>query len=292
MHDLWPATAICHYARGCEAFKTGCHACPLLPRHGSKHDLSYRVWTRKKALYDRAHITFVACSRWLADQAKQSALLCGQRIECIPNAIDSHVFCQNDKREARAKLGLPTDKRVILLVSQSVTDTRKGSEYFIEAINILVKEHPDWATDTVVALLGGHSDEIASRLPLPAYPLGYVSDTHTIVAAYNAADVYVLPSLEDNLPNTIMEAMSCGVPCVGFRIGGIPEMIDHGTNGYVAAPKDTADLARGIRWVLSEADHSKLSRAAVTKVKTTYSQQSVATKYTEVYGSIRGVKGS
>jgi glycosyltransferase involved in cell wall biosynthesis len=89
--------------------------------------------------------------------------------------------------------------------------------------------------------------------------------------------------LEDNLPNTIMEAMACGVPCVGFRVGGIPEEIDHHKNGYVAQYRDAADLARGIRWVLCEADYDTLSRNAVTKVAHSYSQQSVALRYTELY---------
>lgn len=283
MHDLWPASSICHYARACQAFKTGCRDCPLLPGGGSAHDLSSRVWKRKRSLYGNARITFVACSRWLEAQAKESALLEGQRVVSIPNAIDSRVYCRKNKRESRARLGLPYDKRVILFVSQRVTDTRKGMAYFVDAIDSLAKDCHDMKDNTVVAVLGGHSDEIASRLALPVYPLGYIGDDHIIVSVYNAADVYVLPSLEDNLPNTVMEAMACGVPCVGFRVGGIPEMIEHGVNGYVAEPESAADLARGIRWTLCEADGSALSQAAVKKVHTTYSQQAVATKYIEVY---------
>ena len=134
-----------------------------------------------------------------------------------------------------------------------------------------------------MAILGGHAEEVAGRLRLPAFPLGYVSDERRIVSIYNAADVFVLPSLEDNLPNTIMEAMACGVPCVGFRIGGIPEMIDHKKNGYVAAPRDAADLAEGIKWVLGEADADALGREAQRKVAACYSQQAVAMKYIDVY---------
>jgi len=290
MHDLWPASSICHYARGCKAFTTGCHNCPLLPGGGSKHDLSCSVWKKKKAILNRANICFVACSRWLEGQAKQSALLAGQRIVSIPNAIDGHTFCPQDKREARTKVDLPLDKHIILFVSQRVTDTRKGMEYFVEAIKRMVEEHPDVRENTVAAILGGHSDEIAERLDLPAYSLGYVDDEQTIVSIYNSADVYVLPSLEDNLPNTIMEALSCGVPCVGFRVGGIPEMIDHGRSGYVAEFKDAADLARGIHWTLFEADRESLSRAATSKVWANYSQQSVAMRYTELYSQQAAMK--
>lgn len=283
MHDLWPAAAICHYARGCAAFTTGCHDCQLLPGHGGRHDLAYSVWKKKKALYDNANICFVACSRWLEAQAKQSALLEGQRVVSIPNAIDGHTFRPTDKRKARERMRLPKDKSVILFVSQKVTDERKGMDYFVEAVDKLVAEHPDMREQAVVAILGGHSDEIAQRLALAAYPLGYIDNDADIVATYNAADVYVSPSLEDNLPNTIMEALSCGVPCVGFRVGGIPEMIDHRKNGYVAEFRQADDLARGMHWVLCEADRDALSHAATAKCWSHYSQQSVAARYMEVY---------
>jgi glycosyltransferase involved in cell wall biosynthesis len=137
--------------------------------------------------------------------------------------------------------------------------------------------------DVGVIILGGHAEEVVPLLPVEAYPLGYVNDERRIVDVYNAADVFVLPSLSENLPNTIMEAMACGVPCVGFRVGGIPEEIDHRQNGYVAEYRSADDLARGIRWILTEADHETLSKNAIHKVAQNYSQQSVAIKYLDVY---------
>lgn len=290
MHDMWPATAICHYARDCEAYVSGCTKCPLLPHGGSRNDLARRVWRKKKALYVNSNICFVACSRWLEAKAKKSALLAGQRVVSIPNAIDQHVYRPQNKSEARIDAGLPADKHVVLFVSQKITDRRKGMEYFVEAVKRLVEERSETLDDTVVAVLGAHSDEMEGRLPLPVYPMGYVDDERRIVRIYNAADVYVLPSLEDNLPNTIMESMACGVPCVGFRVGGIPEMIDHQRNGYVANPRDAHDLARGMRWVLFETPAEELSKAAVSKVWTCYSQQSVAVKYLEIYNERLALK--
>ena len=290
MHDLWPATAICHYARGCVAFKTGCCHCPLLPCGGSAGDLSARVFARKQKVYAQSGILFVACSRWLADQARQGALLKGLHVQSIPNPIDTHVFCPKDKTEVRRRLDLPLDKRIVLFVSQRVTTERKGMTYFVEALERLVAHHPEMRDNTAVAILGGHSEEVAERLPLPSFALGYVSDERRIVDVYSAADVFVLPSLEDNLPNTIMESMACGVPCVGFKVGGIPEMIDHQRNGYVAAFKDAGQLADGIRWVLDEADYAAVSRQALQKVLTTYSQRNVALKYIEVYNQALAFK--
>ena len=156
-------------------------------------------------------------------------------------------------------------------------------DYLVEACRTLADGQTDADGGFGVVMLGGCGAELAGSFSVPAYPLGYLSDTEKIVAAYRAADLFVLPSLSENLPNTIMEAMACGVPCVAFNVGGIPEMIDHRKNGYVAAYKSAEDLARGMRWVLQEADYGGLSRAAVRKVSVSYSQQSVAMKYIEVY---------
>ena len=281
MHDIWPATAICHYARGCCRYQNKCESCPLLPRR-SVSDLSAALWRRKNEILRKYHISFVACSRWLEGEAKKSALLKGQRVTNIPNPINSHVFCPSDKQQAREALGLPLDKHVILFVSQRVTDKRKGLDYLVEAVNRMAVQDASLKDNTAIAVLGGHSEEVADLLPLPVFPLGYVSDESKIVKVYNAADVFVLPSLEDNLPNTIMEAMACGVPCVGFNIGGIPEMIGHLKSGYVAKAADADDLARGIKWVL-DFKGEELSKEARRKVLNSYSQQSVAIKYIELY---------
>ena len=283
MHDIWPATAICHLTLGCNKFKTGCHHCKYLPGNGSTRDLSAKIWRRKQHLLDGQSITFVACSRWLEAEAKMSALLNGQKVTNIPNSIDISIYKVGNRSEARQRLGLPTDKQVILFVSQRVTNLNKGMEYLIEACNQLASQHPEMKETTAVAILGGHAEDVVAELPFEAYPLGYVSEEYRIADVYRAANVFVLPSLSENLPNTIMESMACGIPCVGFKVGGIPEEIDHLKNGYVAAYRNAEDLARGIRWILCEADYDSLSASAVKKVSRCYSQQSVALKYTEIY---------
>ena len=131
--------------------------------------------------------------------------------------------------------------------------------------------------DEAVKLLDG-IEVIALGRDIP-----YISNVEEMVRLYNSVGCFVLPSLSENLPNTIMEAMACGVPCVGFRVGGIPEMIDHKENGYVARLKDAEDLAEGIRYVLSPENHEHLSKAAREKVMRCYSEESVAKRYVEVY---------
>lgn len=283
MHDAWAATGICHYTRGCHFFVSRCAECRLLPGGGGRNDLAAKVWRKKKKIFADSGIHFVACSRWLEGEAKRSALLTGQNITSIPNPIDTHVYRTIDRREARQRAGLPEGKRIILFVSQRVTTERKGMHYLVEAMEKMVAANPAMKEDTAVAILGGHAEEVEATMPLPVFPLGYVSDERKIVAIYNSADVFVLPSMEDNLPNTIMEAMACGVPCVGFRIGGIPEMIDHMKNGYVAQAGNADDLAKGISWVLAADDREALSKSAIHKVASSYSQQTVAMKYIEVY---------
>ena len=241
-------------------------------------------------MLDKQTISFVACSKWLQGEARRSGLLKGQRVDCIPNPIDTHVFRPNEKKAARERLNLPADRRLILFVSQRVTNVNKGMDYLIEACRLMSSQYPDLAAQSDLVILGGHAEEMTDKLPLKVWPMGYVNDRKSIVDVYNAADVFVLPSLSENLPNTIMEAMACGVPCVGFKVGGIPEEIDHQKNGYVARYRDAQDLADGIHWVLEDCDYEAVSRAAITKVAHNYSQTSVAMRYIEVYNEALALK--
>ena len=283
MHDFWPATGICHYPHDCEAFLGKCHNCQYLSGGGSASDLSSRIWKQKADILSRYRVTFVTCSQWLRSRVENSRLLRNQQVLSIPNTIDTHLYRPADKKSVRCRLNLPSDRKLILFVSQKITDPRKGVGYFLEACRILASSAPDAGERYGVIILGGNADRFRDMLPLPVYPIGYVSNQQRIIDVYNCADLFVLPSLEDNLPNTIMEAMACGVPCVGFNTGGIPEMIDHRQNGYVAHERDAADLYEGMRYVLDNEDYQSLSRAAVGKVHSSYSQDSVARRYIEAY---------
>ena len=286
MHDIWPATAICHLTLDCRNFETGCHHCRLLPGGGSNDDLSARVWQRKQRMLQAGRITFVACSEWLAGEALKSGLLSGQEVVSIPNPIDTRIYRPTDKQAARQLLGLPVEGSVVLFASQRVTNQYKGMDFLIKACQLLAQRHPEQQDDITVAILGGQAEEIQGLLPFRTVALGYISDEERIVAAYNAADVFVLPSLSENLPNTIMEAMACGVPSVAFRVGGIPEEIDHRQTGYVADYRDSADLATGLWWTLYEADRQLLRKQCLSKVAHHYSQQRVANRYIETYENI------
>lgn len=288
MHDMWPCTGICHHARECTQYQQECRHCPYLYGNGSNKDLSTRTFRKKQKLYDEARITFVACSRWLEARAQKSALLRGHHILSIPNAINVNLFKPRNKKEARAKLRLPQDGKLILFGSIKISDKRKGIDYLIESCKLLAEKHPELKDTLGVVVFGNQSQVLEKQLPFKVYPLPYVSDEHRLVDVYNAVDLFVTPSLEENLPNMIMEAMACGVPCVGFNVGGIPEMIDHLHNGYVAAYKSSEDFANGIFWILNDPEYQALSEQASRKVVAKYSENIIAKKYIDVYNKTTG----
>lgn len=281
MHDQWYFTGICHYSGNCQKYKELCHHCELM--NGTLlGDMAQRTFLRKADIYRDAHLTFVGCSQWMAELAKTSKLTQGHRVVSIPNAIDTELFHPQDKAQARAAFNLPTDKRLLLFGCQRITDERKGFRFLVEALQVIHQQHPQLAQDIQLVVVGGQADSIRQQVPFDLLPISYVSEPEKMVQLYNAVDVYVTPSLQDNLPNTIMEALACGTPCVGFNVGGIPEMIDHQQNGYVATYRNAQDFADGIVWTL-RADQEALSRQARNKVMVTYSESAVARQYMEIY---------
>ncbi|MBQ9665453.1 MAG: glycosyltransferase family 4 protein [Bacteroidaceae bacterium] len=281
MHDQWYFTGICHYSATCEKYKNQCHHCELM--NGNLFgDLAKRVFLQKQRIYRNARLTFVGCSQWMADLARTSQLTQGQKVVSIPNAINTELFRPVNKQQARQAFNLPLDKHLLLFGCQRITDERKGFKFLVEALEIIKQDHPQLAQQMELVVVGGEAESVRSQVPFDIIPIRYVSDPEKMVQLYNAVDIYVTPSLQDNLPNTIMESLACGIPCVGFNVGGIPEMIDHQSNGYVATYQDAKDFANGIIWTLTT-DYDALSSHARQKVLTAYSESAVAKKYSEVY---------
>ncbi|WP_455639387.1 glycosyltransferase family 4 protein [Parabacteroides sp.] len=281
MHDLWTSTAICHYPGECEKYTTGCSRCPMLEPN-LIFDLAASVF-KKKALIRMSDITFVGCSHWITEEARKSALIKDANFVSIPNPIDTTVFKFEDKNIARKYFNLPDDKYLLLFAAAKLSDIRKGAAYLIEACNILKYEYQNRIE---IVLMGNSSEELISKIPFRVNSLGYISEQEAMVMAYNCADMFIIPSLEDNLPNTIMESMACGTPCVGFDTGGIPEMIDHQVNGYVAKYKDAADLANGIQWILENKQRAGLTEACLNKVQSCYSERIIADRYKSLYETL------
>lgn len=284
LHDMWPCTGICHQAADCKAWTTGCGHCPLLWGEGSKKDLSWQTFRKKEKLFDTdRRIRFVACSNWLSDIARQSPLLKRHSVESIPNAIDTQFFAPGSKKAARMRLGLPLEKRILLFVAYKATDKNKGIDYLREAIEHIRKQSKEWVDQLCVVPVGREADTLKNSFACEARPQNYVSSEDVMRDLYNAADLLLMPTLMDNLPNTIVEAMACGVPCVGFNVGGLPQMITHGKDGYLAKFKNAEDFAIGIMQTLFTNSYQDLSRAARKKAVDTYSEEAIASRYIEVY---------
>jgi glycosyltransferase involved in cell wall biosynthesis len=282
LHDLWIATGICHYPGNCEKYYRTCTYCPL-SLEKKYNDLAYKIFSKKKALYlDR--IKYVGCSRWISKKVKNSNLFSKTNILSIPNPIDTNTFYPKDKDLARKRLQLPADKRLLLFSAAKISDTRKGVQYFIDSCKLIDEKYPDLAKTIEIVWLGKGDEDFSSIMKMKTNMLHYISGDSELADVYSAVDIFVIPSLEDNLPNTIMESMACGTPCVGFNTGGIPEMIDHKQNGYVAAYEDSNDLAEGILWCLE--NHHLLSPKAREKVEKCYSEEVVAKQYIQLYQSM------
>ncbi len=276
MHDMWPCTGICHHSRECDNYTNKCGKCFYL-QSSNERDLSTSIFLKKKDVYQSANITFVGCSKWLANRANQSLLLHDKQVLDIPNPLDLSIFKKLDRSGCRKKLNLPLDKHLILFGALNVTDSRKGVDYLFKALSLLKGKNIE------LVVFGQVKKEIKDLLSVPIHSMGYLSDENQIAELYNAVDMFVTSSLEENLPNTIMEAMACGTSCVGFNIGGIPEMIDHLQNGYVAEYMNAEDLATGILWVLDNTDKKSLSDSCIKKVEETYAENIIADRYKKLY---------
>lgn len=245
-------------------------------------DLDRYLWQYKIKRWAGADFSIVCPSRWLADCARESELFRARQVHNIANPIDLEIYRPAASQLAAKKLfGLSTKKKAILFGSLSaITDRRKGFHHLQKAIAILSQSESASGLELVILGESGPSDTKLHQLPVKY--LGTVRDDSTLVNAYSAADVMVLPAELDNLPNTIQEATACGTPCVGFSVGGLPDMITHEETGYLARPFDEVDLARGIQWVLSQ-PADKLSEAVRASAVNTHNPADRVAQYLAIY---------
>jgi len=285
LHDMWPMTGGCHYDLGCGRYTDACGRCPVL---GSEHDndLSARLLQRRQRAWRDLDLTIVSPSHWLAGCARNSTLLHGFRTEVIPNGIDLDCFRPVPKSEARAALSIDPDARIILFGAMGATaDERKGYRRLRSALQILSGRR----LQARLLVFGATRREPAPVDGLPVQFAGRLQSDRDLACLYSAADVFVAPSAQDNLPNTIMEALACGTPCVAFRVGGIPDMIRHRDNGYLAEPGDSGDLAAGIEWTLADPHRlHMLSLQARRSAEDNYDLTSIAGRYLALYREILG----
>jgi glycosyltransferase involved in cell wall biosynthesis len=289
LHDMWAFTGGCHHSGECENYQKSCGNCTQFLKIPSPTDLSNQIWEEKIKAFSKANLTIITCSEWLGNRAKKSSLFQNIRVEAIPNPIDIEVFRPIDKKIARKKNNLDENKKYILFAAMRVDAVGKGFAYFSEALSVISNQligNGEKVSDIQILIFGQAQASDFETLPFKVNILGRLSDLETIAHAYSAASVFVIPSLEENLPNTIMESMACGTPAVGFDVGGIPEMIEHKSTGYLSTYKSAEDLAKGIYWTLFDSDYQALANNSRQKVVDNYSEKVVAERYKKVYQSL------
>jgi glycosyltransferase involved in cell wall biosynthesis len=278
LHDMWAFCGAEHYTDD-ERWREG-YTRWNRPSYESGFDLNRWTWQRKRKHWKHPmHI--VTPSRWLADCVRQSALMREWPISVVPNAIDTDVWQPVDKGFARQLLHLPPDVPLLLFSAIGGTkDLRKGFDLLKSAFDHLRGQMPGLE----LIVLGQLAPKEPVGLGFPIHYTGNMHDDISLRLLYSAADALVIPSRQDNLPNTGVESLACGTPVVAFDFCGLPDIVTHQQTGYLAQAFDVVDLAQGIKWVLADRKrHSDLRVNARQDAVARFSFPVVAEQYLRVY---------
>lgn len=280
LHDNWAFTGGCHIMWECERYQESCGACPRLTSN-KVNDLSRKIWLRKeKTFLKLPKMKVIGLSEWLANCAKQSSLFKNNEVVCLPNPINTETYSPFDKTQARELLNLPQDKKLIAFGAMSATsDINKGFNELAQALDHLPAEYE-------LVVFGSSEPPISQGFKQKAHYLGHLHDDVSLRVLYSAADVMVVPSLQEAFGQTASESMACGTPVVAFGATGLLDIVDHQQTGYLAQPFDTQDLANGINWVLQHQSPDKLASNARQKVLENFESSLVASKYIDLYREV------
>lgn len=290
MHDMWPICGAEHYddLQYPGRYRSS-YTAATRPPNQTGPDLDAWVWRRKRKAWANQHIHLISPSRWLAECVSNSSLMTHQRCSVIPNCLDTHCFKHIDRQQARQILCLDPTKRYVLFGAMSSTNNlRKGFHLLQPALRRL-SSVAGMADRTELLVFGAHTPSQPPPFGLKAHYLGNFQDEVSLALLYAAADVFVAPSLMDNLPNTVLESIACGTPCVAFDVGGMPDLIEHGINGWLAPPFSADALAQGLEEILMKwptSGKSDFRKSCIEK----YSNDSVARQYLSVYEGICSAK--
>ena len=276
LHDMLPFTGGCHYTSGCDRYKTTCENCPQVINNYNDHPGKV-LQTKSRLWQDR--ITIISPSVWLASEARKSRIFRNSRIEIVPNGIDTVEYQPWGKTRARKILGLPQDKKIILFACHSHAERRKGFQEALMMLISLSRRRQDLHLITI-----GRSSDETSEIFVPNTVFGFVNSSKDLSLIYSACDVTVIPSLEDNLPNTILESLACGTPIAGFRTGGIEDLVTDGFTGYLCPIKDILALSNAVEKCIDSDFGENCRNYAVSNLDST--RQAYA--YGEIFRSVMG----
>lgn len=284
LHDMWAFTGGCHHSGDCEGFKGLCGNCIPYLRNPHENDISHTQLIRKSEIYKNIPITVVGCSNWIANRARNSTLFKDKMVVSIPNPLDLDIF--KPMEISKSEYRLETGKKYILIVAMKVSVIWKGFGLLKEALNIFSNNYSVAERENIEIIVAGEADSADfAEIPFKCNLLGRINTVTEMNKVYNLTDVFVSSSIQENLPNTIMEAMATGTPCVAFGVGGIPEMIEHKKTGYLAEPRNPEDLALGIKWIL-ENNSQKIKDNCIQKTTSSYASDIVANSYLELYNNL------
>jgi glycosyltransferase involved in cell wall biosynthesis len=281
MHDMWPFCGSEHYD---DMRHPGRYRQPYAGSNRSPEDsgpdLDAWTWRRKHRAWARQKFQLIAPSNWIRDAAEGSALLGGHPCTVIPNCVDTECFRPEQQAAARQALGLRMDRKYVLFgAATGGGDPRKGFAQLVRALEALVQRHG--IRDAELLAFGPPS--LGEALPLPLVNVGTISDDRRLALLYSAADVFAAPALQDNLPNTVVEALACGTPCVAFAVGGMPDLVMPQVTGWLAQPFCTEDFAHGLAYVLrSPALRANCRTQAVSR----FHMHAAARSYGALYESV------
>ena len=286
LHDMWAFTGGCHYSQECERYTHSCGACPQL-KSNRNWDLSRLVWQRKARAWKELNLTIVTPSSWLAQCAHSSALFKDLPIEVIPHGLDLEKYKPIEPQTARKLLNLPQNKQLILFGASPGTtgDSRKGFHLLQPAIQNL--SNSEWQNQIELVVFGASPPEKPVDLGFRTHHLGQFYDYISLALVYSAADVMVVPSMQEAFGQTASEALACGTPVVAFNATGLTDIVDHQQNGYLAKPFEVEDLAQGIVWVLENKErHEKLRMFAREKAEREFTLELQARRYLSLFTKI------
>jgi glycosyltransferase involved in cell wall biosynthesis len=284
MQDLWALTGHCAFPYDCERWRIGCGRCPYPDTPPViQRDATYIEWRLKKWAYSRSKLTIVALSQRHAEYARQG-LLGRFQIHIIPNGVDTDTFRPQDRNRCRSALDIPLDRHVMMFAAIALNEQRKGGDLLIKALRQLPESI---RSNLVLLLVGGNAATVREAVDIQTIELGVVNQPEKMVTAYCASDLFVSPTRAETFSLVIAEAMSCGVPFVAFNIGGVLDLVEPGSAGYLARPEDPADFAKGILDLLSdESQRRALGKNARSIALSEYSASSVAARHIRLYEAL------
>jgi len=285
-HDSNAFTGGCHVRYTCDHFQRQCGYCPLL-KHSDADDYSHRIWKQKKEAYEQLKFSVIAPSSWMLKSVLSSSLMQNRSVLQLPNTLETDIFIPQKKDEVRDQLGLPKDKFIFLTgFMPSRKDLHKGTSYLLESLELLKERLGVKADEVELVVFGNRDTKGMPEMPFKTTFLGTISNDEKLSACYAAADAFLIPSLEDNLPYTVMESLSCGTPVIAFTTGGIPDMVKHEQNGYLAEYRSSVSFADGMEWVLNHPDKQQLQQEARKVIMDSFAEPVIAQKHIGLYKQI------